>query len=1124
MANAITTVRDWFKELAEWVQENLGDPYIVEALRDDLGLAPGESVPEAQRGQIKQFADGLDPDKEGFNETVADLKDLVDALVQMGEQLTEDPNSISGWDVAYLLGKLLAAEMIRTREPVVYAIGKTSLFIADDPEALTEFDPAVLVRQARGEASAPGSGEKLAERVSALASVVAVALERVLDKFAGPELLDAYYGWDPAPDSATPNADLVSSRATTLVVSLPKVADTTPKLALTVLGVPAEHGGPGLFLAFGGGGAFERKIEQTTLKIEAGAGSALDMFIGWDESPHGFEVGSGAAGFGRFSLKREGAAGAPAIRIGDADKTRLDIGQIGLGIDILADRAAFRVSLEKTELVIRPGEGDGFLSAMASGEIKLGFDFGLTADTRGGIRIDGGTRGRATIPVEKSLGGVLDIHTVELALAPGGAGYDLALEMATAFGLNLGPFRASVDRIGFQLQLAFRQGNLGFMEAALGFKAPNGLGLVLDAGLVKGGGYLFFDFERGEYAGALELRFATWGIKAIGILTTKLPDGSSGWALLLLVYAELPRFHIAFGIFFDSIGGLIGLHHGADVPALQTQLPQGVFDDILFPQNPVADAPRIINRLRVIFIIRRNAFLIGPMFRLSWGTPRLGEIKLGLVLAMDNALGGDGPVSLSKILLLGQVRIGMPETTRGDVVRIIVDFLGYLDFDAKRFGFFARLRDSRLAQVLELTGSLLLLIDYGEQPSFVVAVGGFHPRFKDLPPGLPAGLDRIGMKLKIASIVEISLQCYFAVTSATIQFGAELRVKVDLEVVSIEGYIGFDALIHYRPRFRFEVDFRAGMAIKVMGETLVGVSVEGTLAGPGRWRISGKAHFKILFFEFSPSFDEQWGEEPALPAEATSVSALLAAELSRADNWSTELPFGAETLATIAVTPGETKVLAHPSSQLRVSQKVAPLGLSLEKFGETAITGANRFDLEDVRIGGIPAASRQATREHLARGQYLNLSEEQKLSSPSFETFDVGVAVGLNDYALPADAVTAGNLDYETKYLVPGEEEGQLFRFELLISALSMDLFRAGAAAGAAAQSGLRARDRLRPAGNRKLSVSEPAVAAVDGRNFSTVADLDADTAHNWTLAAQALAAQGVERATLVEAYELEDQ
>src|SRR5512147_932716 len=121
MPGFFSDVKKFFKETAEWVQENMGDPYITEALRDDLGLEPGEDVPQAQRDQIKAFADSLDADKEGFMETVQDLKNLVEAFIQMGEQLAANDGSVTGWDVVYLLGKLLASELIRTREPIVYA-------------------------------------------------------------------------------------------------------------------------------------------------------------------------------------------------------------------------------------------------------------------------------------------------------------------------------------------------------------------------------------------------------------------------------------------------------------------------------------------------------------------------------------------------------------------------------------------------------------------------------------------------------------------------------------------------------------------------------------------------------------------------------------------------------------------------------------------------------------------------------------------------------------------------------------------------------------------------------------------------------------------------------------------
>ena len=79
--------------------------------------------------------------------------------------------------------------------------------------------------------------------------------------------------------------------------------------------------------------------------------------------------------------------------------------------------------------------------------------------------------------------------------------------------------------------------NLGLFHVDPAFKAPSGIGLRLDVGIVKGGGYLYADPVNDEYAGALELQFGKWSVKAIGVLSQR-PDG--GWSLLLLVYAQFP--------------------------------------------------------------------------------------------------------------------------------------------------------------------------------------------------------------------------------------------------------------------------------------------------------------------------------------------------------------------------------------------------------------------------------------------------------------------------------------------------------------------------------------------------------------------------------------------------------
>ena len=64
------------------------------------------------------------------------------------------------------------------------------------------------------------------------------------------------------------------------------------------------------------------------------------------------------------------------------------------------------------------------------------------------------------------------------------------------------------------------------------------MGLAVDAGIVTGGGYLYFDFDRGEYAGVLELSIAeVVSVKAIGLITTRMPDGSKGFSLLIIITA-----------------------------------------------------------------------------------------------------------------------------------------------------------------------------------------------------------------------------------------------------------------------------------------------------------------------------------------------------------------------------------------------------------------------------------------------------------------------------------------------------------------------------------------------------------------------------------------------------------
>ena len=91
----------------------------------------------------------------------------------------------------------------------------------------------------------------------------------------------------------------------------------------------------------------------------------------------------------------------------------------------------------------------------------------------------------------------------------------------------------SLRMLDCESEVRFRPGNLGPADLDIAFKPPTGLGLAIDASVVVGGGYLSFDPEKEEYSGVLQLEIAEKiSVKAIGMLTTRMPDGGKGYSLV----------------------------------------------------------------------------------------------------------------------------------------------------------------------------------------------------------------------------------------------------------------------------------------------------------------------------------------------------------------------------------------------------------------------------------------------------------------------------------------------------------------------------------------------------------------------------------------------------------------
>src|SRR5262249_60272205 len=93
----------------------------------------------------------------------------------------------------------------------------------------------------------------------------------------------------------------------------------------------------------------------------------------------------------------------------------------------------------------------------------------------------------------------------------------------------------------------------------LGFRPPSGLGVRVDSELVSGGGFLFYDREKEEYAGVLQLDFGRLALTAIGLLTTRLPEGGQGYSFLIVFTLELdPPLQLR-PLSLSGIGGIVAL-------------------------------------------------------------------------------------------------------------------------------------------------------------------------------------------------------------------------------------------------------------------------------------------------------------------------------------------------------------------------------------------------------------------------------------------------------------------------------------------------------------------------------------------------------------------------------------
>jgi hypothetical protein len=452
--------------------------------------------------------------------------------------------------------------------------------------------------------------------------------------------------------------------------------------------------------------------------------------------------------------------------------------------------------------------------------------------------------------------------------------------------------------------------------------------------VVRGGGFLFFDAERAEYAGVLQISMLDLiSITAIGMITTKMPDGSKGFSLLVILSVQFsPGIQLGFGFTLNGVGGLLGLNRTVMLEPLLQGVRTGTVASILFPTGDIiANAPRIISDLRAIFPPYEGKFLIGPMAKLGWGTPTLVSVSLGVIIEIPG-----------NIAILGVLRVNLP-TADAPLILLQVAFAGAIEFDKQRLFFFASLFESRILYI-PLEGEMGLLFGWGEDGVIVFTVGGFHPRFT--PPPLPfPSPKRLSFCILDEPASMVRIDGYFAVTSNTAQIGAKAELRFGFDDFGVAGHLGFDALFQFSP-FHFIIEVNVSLSLKVAGFDLLTVRVDLTLEGPSPWHATGTGKVSFFFFSISADFDVTWGDSADTALPLIAILPLLLAELDKRDNWTAALPPGNNLLVSLrAQDELAGELVLHPLGTLRFSQRLLPLGLDLDKLGTQRPSDAKRFEL-----------------------------------------------------------------------------------------------------------------------------------------------------------------------------------
>lgn len=584
------------------------------------------------------------------------------------------------------------------------------------------------------------------------------------------------------------------------------------------------------------------------------------------------------------------------------------------------------------------------------------------------------------LPIKKNIGDFASIEGIRIQLASASGETDLIVELEKT-GLNLGPVSVEIKGFGMKANIKEASGGaIGPFDLDFDIIPPTGLSINIKSEILKGGGFLVIDNEKGSYMGGLFLSFKKLSLNAIGILNTKMPDGSKGFSLLVIITATFPTpIQLGMGFNLSGVGGLLGVHRSVKKDPLRDGVKSGALNAMLFPtdEDIKKNTVKIIGDIATIFPVQKDHYAFGPMAKIGWSTPSIITLNVGIVLEIPNPT----------LYLLGVLKAILP-TEEKPLVQLQVNFRGILDFKNKELSFYASLYNSKILS-MTLTGDMALLMNWSENPMFILTAGGFHPKFKLPSCSLPA-LNRMTISISDSDDLKVKLESYFAITSNTVQFGAKVFIDAKSGKFFIRGQVGTDVLIQFSP-FYFTTALYFSAEAGRNSTVFFTIGVDANLEGPNTWHIWGQAKFEICKVDVSVNFDKIIGEKVNDVQGSIAIVDKLIETIEKKDNW--EALISENDQAAVSLVNFEAdKLVLHPNGSLSVNQTYLPFGLNMQKFGNSLISDANRISISSVDVNSIAIVS-QTKKDFFSTGEYINLTKDEKLSKKSFDLYDSGVLI-----------------------------------------------------------------------------------------------------------------------------------